>query len=159
MNKKSRLLIYVVVLILGSLGVFFNIGNNTNIKKQVHELKKAPLQAQVVLYTKPMECVLDRITVKKVSNNHEVQGSNYLKAWLIEFNTHNGLDFEANQIVNTEDPLSMGQDYFVASSCKEIKRPETASSDCTGIYLWDSLKMVISRQCGQILDEKVVFLK
>lgn len=158
MKKTSKLLI-LFAMMLSTFGLWFNYFNKNIKTEETHVLKKAPIQAEVVLYTKTMECELERIYIKQVSNNHEVKGSNYLKAWLVEFKTHNGNDFEANQIVNTEDPVSQGQDYFVASSCKVSKSPENASKDCSGMYLWDKTRFTISRQCGQIIDEKVFFIR
>ena len=123
-----------------------------------------PKETRYYARSEPLKCILEKVVVEgRGSDSSLLQGSNYLKTWVVDFKNIKNKAKQAYLITSSEDPWQKGQEFFVSTNCIELSDLEKesfkkqAEDSCTGLYLWDKENYQITRECGYVINDQPVF--
>lgn len=164
MNTSSKTLILWFSTIIITGVVYNQLSNNQ--PKNIDELDDFPSSTKYLDKESALKCTLEKIQVQEVSSESEaLDGSNYLKTWVVSLTNSKNKDKKAYLITSQEDPWAAGQEYFVSTNCIAISEEEKGQMEkqvedgCTGLYLWDKENYQITRECGYVINDHPVFFK
>lgn len=157
---KSKVLLLSLLAIIAAWFLIFNKkSKDTQVKEpEINFIK--PVSPKFYKIKFPLICTFERQTIVKVLGDQKplegAMGYFYKEVELLD-------NKEAFLVTKQESPYNQGQNFIVATDCKEVKNVDKyqkeVKDNCMNIYLWDKKTYQMTLQCGYITNEGYLFIK